>query len=1041
MKSAPALSKLYPPRLWAVALLVMVAFVAIDTVVHLRTTWDLVARHSGAPPVSDPASPSGYADNQHELILPYPGIDTYHWIMQTQSMFAGAGARIRTVDYDNAPNGREVHWSSLIRWWLAALAWTDHATTLTPLPQAVEDVAPFGSVLLIVLLISLATPLVARRFGSIAAALFAIGAVGVGPFYESFSVGRTDHHGLTALADLLAMLLLIGGGAGWVRARDEVDPVLGVWLPLRPQARTWFIASGIVGGIGLWVSAASVVPVLAYLGLGALLATGLLGRGIAKKCLATPDPSLWRVWGWSGAATSLFFYLLEYFPSHLGMRLEVNHPLYALAWAGGGEIIFRLSRWWSGGALAPKSSDWLWLLGSLAAVAALPVVLFLFGNQVFTVGDPFLWRLHNDYIEEFFGLWRFLNSQPFIIFLIFGSPLLLLALPMVAWNWPALRQPLRWCLILGGVLAAVWGAITVIQLLGLPSASATLLARQELLHRGWMLGLLTAAAILALMTFWQPWGDFPRPAGALLLLALPPTVIMFGQAVAQVRWVEISYALWLGALVAVAAALRLHQNYKWNIPRILAAVFFLLWALAPNPAFTIYSWVQGDWKGSVSEVEALELINRNVAQSLRAREGHAPLVVVSGATSSTWLLYWGGFKSLGTYYWENLAGMKANADIYAARTPDEALALLQAHHATHLVILTWVDAPAEYTHVARNLSADQPSPPDAFILNLLHGGTFPTWLRPIYYQMPPGDDYKNLAALIFAIDPQQTRPLALAHLAQWQMQMGNAEIASHILDDALQLDPACIPAIVTAARLDVSANKKDLFTACIQRLRALLPQATPLEFADHVDLVTVFGLANDGPILRTQMDACVRAATPANLRTLRPDALYNFLSLARTTGLLGQRPGLWDVANPLLPIGLRLQLLLQFADQDKLAHNLPQSVAKLRQALALDPATDPNSITILNRLAWLLATSADDSIRNATEAVALGTRAFALDHGQHVNITDTLACAYAAAGDFNQAVQLEQQAIQLAQAAKAADVTGVLQARLALFQNEKPYRE
>ncbi|HTB62176.1 MAG TPA: hypothetical protein VK737_01195 [Opitutales bacterium] len=1029
MKSAPALSKLYPPRLWALALLAMVAFAATDTIVHLRTTWDLVSRHSAGPPMSDPAFPSGYSDNQHELILPYPGIDTYHWVMQTQSMLAGAGARIRMVDYDNAPDGREVHWSSLIRWWLAALAWADHATTLTSLPQAVEEVAPFGSVLIIVLLISLATPLVARRFGSASAALFAIGAVGVGPFYESFSVGRTDHHGLTALADLLAMLLLIGGGAGWVRAREENDtddPVLSDWLPTRPQARKWFIASGIVGGVGLWISAASVVPVLAYLGLGALLATGWLGRGLAKTSLAIPDPSLWRVWGWSGAATSLFFYLLEYFPSHLGMRLEVNHPLYALAWAGGGEIVFRLSRWWSGGPLAQKSSDWAWLVGSVFAVALLPVIILLFGNQVFTVSDPFLWKLHNDYIEEFFGLWPFLKSQPFIIFIIFGSPLVLLAAPMAVWQWPALRVPVRWCL-----------------LIGVPSVDLVLLLipESQLTHHFWLMELLTAAGIIVLASFWHPWGAFPRPARALLLLALPPTVIMFGQAVAQVRWVEISYALWLGALVAVAAALRLHQNYKWNIPRIIAAVFLLLWALLPNLGFTVFSWVQGDWKGTVSEVEALELINRDVAQSLRAREGHAPLVVVSGATSSTWLLYWGGFHSLGTYYWENLAGMKDNAAIYAAHTADEALALLEAHHATHLVILSWVDNPAEYTRIARNLPKDQPAPEDAFIENLLHGGTFPTWLRPIYYQMPPGDLYKNAAAFIFAVDPHQTRPMALTRLAEWQIQESHMDVAGHALDDALQLDPNCIPAVVTAARLDHAANKPDIFNACIQRLHTLLPHADTLEFADRVDLAVVFGLASDVASLREQLALCMRTATQPGLRSLRPDALYNFLAFAHTTGLLTTRPGLWDVANPLLPLGLRLQLFTQLADQDKAAHHLAESVSLLHQALALEPATDPNIINILNRLAWMLSTSTDDAIRNSAEALTLAQRAYAIDNGQHVNIIDTLACAYANAGDFNQAVQRELEAITLAQSAKATDIAAVLQTRLVLFQNEKPYRE
>jgi hypothetical protein len=979
MNFIPALQKLYPPRLWALALLAMVAIIATDTVVHLRATWDLVARHPASPPPTDAASPSGYANNQHELVLPYPGIDTYHWVMQTQEMLAGGGARIRQVDYDNAPDGREVHWSSFIRWWLAALAEVDHFYTATPLPLAVEEVAPFGSVLLVVALIVAVTPLAARRFGSGPAALLAFGPIGVGPFYESFSAGRTDHHGLVALAGLLTVLFLLGGGAGWVRVERGDDPdesFLQAWLPDRPQARRWFIASGLVGGFGLWITAASIAPMLAFTGLGALLATGWLARGVAPRDAAQPDPSLWRVWGWSGAAASLFFYLLEYFPSHLGLRLEVNHPLYALAWAGGGEIIFRLSRWWGGGRLAENPRDWAWLAGGVIAVALAPALILFDSAQVFTVTDHFLWTMHNDYIEEFFGLWPFLadklqakNLGGLAIFIIMANPLVLLTFPMV---YGACRR------------------------------------------------------------------SFPRPARALLLVALTPALITFIQAIGQVRWVETSYALWLAALVAVATALRLHRAFRWNVFSIGAVSLFLAWALLPSPAFTIFNWEQEDWKPPPSEVEALELITRDVAQTLRARQGDAPTIIVSGPTSSTWLLYWGGFHALGTYYWENLAGMKANAEIYGASTPEQALRLLQARHATYLIVLSWVDNPDEYARLSHNLRKDQPVPDDSFVSGLTHGRYFPSWLRPVYYQLPTGNDfYKRLSVLVFEIKPDQSTPVSLTRLAQWELQLGNTVLTIKALDEAIQQDPTCLPAIITAARLDSSAQKPDVFNACVQRLRDLLPQAGSLEFDDQVDLALVFALAKDEDLARTQLEVCARAATLPGLRTLRPDALFNLLSLLRQTGLLAERPGLLFAASSLLTPTLRVQLLTQFADAAKAAKHLPEAVSLLHQALAINP----DAILVLNRLAWLLGTSTDDSVRNGAEAVTMALHSREIDQGQHVNISDTLACAYAEAGDFTQASVIEQQAIALAEQAKALEVAGVLRTHLVLFQQNKPYRE
>src|SRR5256885_15769929 len=54
----------------------------------------------------------------------------------------------------------------------------------------------------------------------------------------------------------------------------------------------------------------------------------------------------WRAWAFGGAVTSLAAYLIEYFPSHLGSwELRAIHPLYGLAWLGGGELLARTTAW------------------------------------------------------------------------------------------------------------------------------------------------------------------------------------------------------------------------------------------------------------------------------------------------------------------------------------------------------------------------------------------------------------------------------------------------------------------------------------------------------------------------------------------------------------------------------------------------------------------------------------------------------------------------------------------------------------------------
>jgi len=95
----------------------------------------------------------------------------------------------------------------------------------------------------------------------------------------------------------------------------------------------------------------------------------------------------------------------------------------------------------------------------------------------------------------------------------------------------------------------------------------------------------------------------------------------------------------------------------------------------------------------------------------------------------------------------------------------------------------------------------------------------------------------------------------------------------------------------------------------------------------------------------------------------------------------------------------------------------------------------------LGHLAWLLATSPDDSLRNGKEALDLARQAHEIDQGQHVNITDALACALAENGEYSQAAALEEQAIKIAEAAHAPTIADTLRTHLMLFHNKLPYHE
>jgi hypothetical protein len=405
---------------WIAALVGALIFVAVDSaarIEHLTTMEGMYGVQVTAPD-RDPSSPTGYDLGRRSFVEPGNSADTYHWVMQTQTMLAGGPWRIHRVDYDNAPDGREMHWSSLPRWWLALLAWIGSRFSGSSVNGAVEQATFYANPLLLAFFLIGLIPVIARRFGGAAAALLAIGSVASYPFYLNFIAGNAEHQGAAEACALLTVLCLLGGAGGWVGSSRAESSRLGtptddgsIALPTPVQARRWFLASAVAGGLGLWLSAASEAPVLAGAGLGAIacLAIGRRGRGPKGGCLR---PELWRLWGIAGCTVSFAAYAIEYFPSGMGWRLEVNHPLYGLAWLGGGELLCQLGLYWAPEKRAVLGrSGLVHLAAGAILIGLLPLVALLTRDRTFWVADPFLWRLHTLYIAEFHSMrWQLAQS-------------------------------------------------------------------------------------------------------------------------------------------------------------------------------------------------------------------------------------------------------------------------------------------------------------------------------------------------------------------------------------------------------------------------------------------------------------------------------------------------------------------------------------------------------------------------------------------------------------------------------------------------------
>ena len=129
---------------------------------------------------------------------------------------------------------------------------------------------------------------------------------------------------------------------------------------------------------------------------------------------------------------------------------------------------------------------------------------------------------------------------------------------------------------------------------------------------------------------------------------------------------------------------------------------------------------------------------------------------------------------------------------------------------------------------------------------------------------------------------------------------------------------------------------------------------------------------------------------------------------------------------------LRSQLGYALANRNRVAEALAQWRQALRQ--------EPDNLRVLNDIAWMLATCADDAIRNGTEAVALAEHAVEIASGHQPSLLATLAAAYAEAGRFDKAVEFETRAIDLATWEGNAPLAATLRTRLAQLQAKAPIR-
>ena len=104
-------------------------------------------------------------------------------------------------------------------------------------------------------------------------------------------------------------------------------------------------------------------------------------------------------------------------------------------------------------------------------------------------------------------------------------------------------------------------------------------------------------------------------------------------------------------------------------------------------------------------------------------------------------------------------------------------------------------------------------------------------------------------------------------------------------------------------------------------------------------------------------------------------------------------------------------------------------------------AIQPDNGNAMSNLAWVFATSPDQSLRDGPKAVELAKQALRISGGRIPILFRTLAAAYAESGEFSKAMQTAQQGIELANSQGNSGLATELQGNIALYQEQRPLRD
>ncbi|OYP36860.1 tetratricopeptide repeat protein [Rhodopirellula sp. MGV] len=271
-------------------------------------------------------------------------------------------------------------------------------------------------------------------------------------------------------------------------------------------------------------------------------------------------------------------------------------------------------------------------------------------------------------------------------------------------------------------------------------------------------------------------------------------------------------------------------------------------------------------------------------------------------------------------------------------------------------------------------------------------------MRAILYRMQMKED-EALADLNKALAIQPRDPISLLQRAEIAINNNNLQGAKDDLRAAERIDPRVALIEQAIAVRCMIAMEEGRMSDAISELKKLI-ESNPDNLAWQLQLAGLY-ISDDRPRQAVDLMTAILDRDPKNVGALRT----------------------------------RADAYLNIGEHVKAIEDYDSAIA----AIGDDDANTQLS-SILNNLAWVLATSPEAKIRDGEKAVRLADRAVRLTEEKKPHILSTLAAAYAETGNFEKAIEWSTKAVDTGKE-QEHDQVDQLQEELDQYKAGKPWRE